>query len=306
VKRALIHRVAAALSVAMLCTTGALALLLLEAGVPRIAQAQEHEEGGGCGGGGGCAGGHEGGAGGMGGQGGHGQGAGAEHAMHGTRPGHSGHAAGTHGAGSEGGHASSAHGAEDRRFGGGSGTGTLDAVPEGPGQPGGTGAQALRYWGGWSIPLDEGASVVFAESTPAGAGGGGSPQALSLSGPDRCDDLGAKVSAAKRIAGRNLQRINEVHALVVKPGVAPETVAPFLLANFQEELEKGDRDLQLAGVYLGTAAGRPVTPALVQRAGALLCVGVDARAAQAIAAAAEEQRLGKSPVRIGATAQAQP
>lgn len=277
----------------------ALALVALLASAPQFGHAQ-HEDGG-HESGGHESGGHEGGSGGkgpkyMGGE---------EHLMHGTRPGHSGHAAGAHGAGSESDRASSAHGAEDRRFGGGSGTATLDAVPEGPGRYGGTGSPGLRYWGGWSIPVGDDPLVVLVESTPAGAGGG-SAQALSLSGADRCDDIGAKAGAAKRIAGRNLQRINSVHAMVVKEGVAPETVAPFLLANFQEELEKGDPDLQLAGVYLGTVAVQPVTPELVQKAGAALCVDVDAREAAAIAAVAEEQRVGKSLVRVGATARAKP
>lgn len=280
----------------------ALALAALLAAGAQLAHAQ-HDDGG-HDSGGHESGGHEGGSGGK------GKGpqymGGEEHPMHGTRPGHSGHAAGTHGAGSESDRASSAHGAEDRRFGGGSGTATLDAVPEGPGRYGGAGSPGLRYWGGWSIPVGDDPTVVLVESTPAGAGGGGSAQALSLSGADRCDDVGGKVSPAKRIAGRNLQRINEVHAMVVKPGVRPETVAPFLLANFQEELEKSDRDVQLAGVYLGTVAVQPVTPELVQKAGAMLCVDVDAREAAAIAAVAEDQRVGKSMVRVGASARAKP
>lgn len=296
------NAIAAMLGALVLGTASAVALFALEAGMPSLAQAQDshdsHDEGGCSGGSGGCGGGDD--------HGGSGGSKGGEHGMHGTRPGHSGHASGVHGAGSESDRASSAHGAEDRRFGGGSGTATLGAVPEGPGRYGGTGAQGLRYWGGWNIPLGEDPTVVVLEQAPVGAGGGGAAQALSLSGPDRCDDVGGNLSAAKRIAGRNLERINGVHAMVVRPGVQPDTVAPFLLANFQEELEKGEPDLQLAGVYFGTAAAQPVTPELVQKAGAMLCVEVDAGEAEAIAAVAEDQRQGKTTVRVGATAKAKP
>jgi hypothetical protein len=286
------NAIAATLGALALGTATAFALFALEAGMPGLAQAQDSHDGhdeGGCSGGGGCGG-----------------GSGGSGGKHGTRPGHTGHTSGVHGAGSEGDRASSPHGADSRRFGGGSGTASLDAVPEGPGRYGGTGAQGLRYWGGWNIPLGEDPTVVVLEQAPLGAGGGGAAMALSLSGPDRCDDVGGSLSAAKRIAGRNLERINGVHAMVVQPGVQADTVAPFLLANFQEELEKGDPDLRLAGVYLGTAASQPVTPELVQKAGAMLCVEIDAGEAAAIAAVAEDQRLGKTTVRVSATSKARP
>lgn len=301
------NHIASAVAAALLGVALGAGLFALESAMPRLALAQDHAEGGHDSGssGGHDSGGHEGGKGGSGGheEGGSG-GKGGEHGMHGTRPGHKGHVSGVHGAGGE---SASPHGATDRRFGGGSGIATLDAVPEGPGYNYGPGPQfQLRYWGGWNIPADLVSPVQVVEAAPLGTGGGGGGPALSLAGADRCEGVGGQTSAAKRIDGRNLSRINGVHALVVGNAVQPEKVAPFLIANFQEEMEKAKPDVRLAGVYLGTVASQPVTPDTVLRAGAALCVSVDAKQAEAIAAAAEEQRVGKVTVRVSATAGAKP
>jgi hypothetical protein len=255
-----------------------------------------HESGGGCGGGGGSCG-----------------GGGHEEPLHGTRGGHEGHASGTHGSGSEGGRGSS----QGRRFGGGSGIGTLEAVPEGPGQHGhsyGAGPQnRFRYWGGWSVPVDGTDGTVTAgdsttvyssgttilEGTPLSSGGGaGTRFGAELSGADRCEGVGGQMSAAARISGRNLSRINAAHEQLVEPGVKPDKVAPFLLANFQEEMEKPKPDLQLAGIYLGTIAGRPVTAGAVNTIGRALCLSVGAGQAEPVAVAAEDQRKNKSTLRV--------
>ena len=259
-----------------------------------------HDEGGGCGGGGCGGGGHEGGG---------EAGKGGEHAMHGTKAGHVGHAAGVHNSANESGVPHGSHNRvmpSDRRFGAGTGLATLDAVPEGPArsQPGNlstSGARhPLRYWGGWTVPAaDVPAVPATAETVPLGSGGGGGAGlGLSLMTQGRCEGIGSNTSAPERIAGRNLARINGAQALIAPRGVRPETVAPYLLANLQEELEKPRPDLQLAAVYLGTAAAQPVTPQVVKQVGSALCVAIGDASAASIAAAAEEQRLGKSTLSV--------
>jgi hypothetical protein len=61
--------------------------------------------------------------------------------------------------------------------------------------------------------------------------------------------------------------------------------------KFQEELQKPSPNPTLAGAYLGIVAKQPVTPEMVQKVGATLCVSVSTPQADAIAAAAEDQRL---------------
>ena len=305
---------AAALGVATLGVVAGALFVAVDANLPRSAFAQEHSggkggghEGGGHEGGGHEGGGDEGGKGGKGGMGGGGEG--GEHGMHGTRAGHVGHAAGVHNSANESGVPHGSHNrvmpAAERRFGGGSGLATLDAVPEGPGRSGysyGPGPQhQLRYWGGWTVPEGTVNPTLLTtdEVVPLGSGGGGGTGlGLSLVTQGRCEGVGAKMSASDRIAGRNLARISSAQSAIVPAGVKPETVAPFLLANLQEELEKPKPDLQLAGVYLGTAAAQPVTPQVVKQVGSALCVAIGDAPASTIAAAAEEQRIGKSTRRV--------
>ena len=181
-------------------------------------------------------------------------------------------------------------------------------MPEGPGQGGygaGGGPQAqLRYWGGWSVPEEPSEPpVTLVETVPlSSGGGGGGGLGLSLSTQPRCEGIGDRMTAADRIGGRNLARINDAQAFIARPGVDVQTVAPYLLANLQEELQKPRPDLRLAGVYLGTTAARPVSPQVVKQVGDALCVVIGDAPAAAIAAAAEEQRIGKSTQAVGRTA----
>jgi hypothetical protein len=85
---------------------------------------------------------------------------------------------------------------------------------------------------------------------------------------------------------------------LVAPGVQPGRVAPFLIANFQEEMDKPKPDLQLAGIYLGTVAGKPVTVDTVTTIGRALCVNVGGGQAEPVAVAAETQRKEKSTQRV--------
>lgn len=284
-------------------------LVAVQSALPRFALAQDHGSGGGHEGGKGGKGGHDSGGHDSGGHesGGHESGGkgGAEKGRHGTRGSHQGHASGQHdagGHGGEGGRASNPHGGPGR-FGGGSGLATLDAVPEGPGQHGasyGPGPRnQFRYWGGWSIPGEEPTAVVTIETVPlSSGGGGGSGLGLNLSAAERCEGIGGKITPAERIAGRNLARINAVHGLVLGEGAQPEKVAPFLLANLQEELEKATPDFQLAGVYLGTLAEKPVTPQMVAQVAQALCVVLPSGEAELVAQVAEEQRTGRSERRV--------
>ncbi|HVC11418.1 MAG TPA: hypothetical protein VNE59_07265 [Burkholderiales bacterium] len=279
------------------------------------AQESGHGSGGegGSGGGGESGGGHGGGESGGESGGGHGggeKGDGKGPRYHGARAGHVGHEAGVHGGQGRGGRGAEqeaideASGSTSHHFGGGSELGGLEQVPEGPGQNGysyGAGPQyQLRYWGGWSIPDGGGTTpgeetttvvTTTSEAPTSTGGGGGSGMGLSLSGPMRCEGVSGSMSTAQRISGRNLERINGVQAMIGDPRMKPDTVAPFLVANFQEELQKPSPNPTLAGAYLGIVAKQPVTPEMVQKVGATLCVSVSTPQADAIAAAAEDQRL---------------
>lgn len=94
-----------------------------------------------------------------------------------------------------------------------------------------------------------------------------------------------------RSSGANMDRIETVAQYLSHPAQARGgATARYLLADLQEELEKPDPDLTLAGTYLGIASAMPVTPALVADIGNSLCAPVSEHAAQTIARVAEEQR----------------
>jgi hypothetical protein len=228
---------------------------------------------------------------------------------HGMRQGHEGHASGQHAGRGESGGAS--HGSRpighvtDRRFGGGNGGHANDLVPEGPGQHGSMAqhgsvtATRFRYWGGWSVPDDDGvAPTTFAYTAPTevaplgSGGGGGAGTGTFMSVAGRCDDVGGKVSASARLSGRNLARIAEVQKLIAQPVLpAAKMAPPYLLANFQEELSKSQPDTLLAGTYLGMAARVSVTPELVTKVAFQLCVPCSDVVASKVAEAASVHRV---------------
>lgn len=221
---------------------------------------------------------------------------GAEEKGHGLKKKHEGHAAGMHG---EGG--STAHDMGARRFAGGAGVTSTNLVPEGLGRYG-EGAPSnqgrTRYWGGWSLPEDVDpttyTAVASSELVPAGGGGGSSVNVRgTLQSAARCDDVGGgTMTTSQRFSGQNLSRISAARALL-DPATASAPVGekPYLLASFQEELQKPTPDLALAGVYVGLIAKGQVTPAKVKSVGARLCVPVSNDQAEAIAQAAEQQRV---------------
>jgi hypothetical protein len=250
------------------------------------------------GGGGGGGGGHAGGGGGGGGEG------GAKWAWHGTRPGHEGHVGGTHGdVTGMGAHDSGS----DRRFGGGSGLAASSAVPEGVGRYGysyGEGPRAnsrFRYWGGWALPdiPDDSEPTEYAVDTTsyelATPGGGGPSAGPGLKSAGRCDDVGAGMTAQAQFSKANLSRMTAAYAVVApKQAAQGEMPSPYLLANFQAELQKARPDPLLAGTYLGLVAKEPVTPEAVKQASWRMCTLVSNAQAETIADVAENQRLAQS------------
>jgi hypothetical protein len=128
---------------------------------------------------------------------------------------------------------------------------------------------------------------------PAGAGGGSSVNVRgTLQSAARCDDVGGAMTTAQRFSGENLHRISAARALLdPAAGSAPVGEKPYLLASFQEELQKPSPDLTLAGVYVGLIAKGQVTPAKVKSVCARLCVPIGNDQAEAIARAAEQQRV---------------
>jgi len=246
--------------------------------------------------GGGSGGGHAGGEGGP-------QYRGGEHPAHGTRAEHEGHASGVHGQS----HGGTAHGTgADRRFGGGSGLAGLEQVPEGPARMRytyeygnqyslGTGpGDRFRYWGGWVIPGDEdtGDEPTSVAETPLSTGGGGPSAAAGLQALARCDDVSGTMSSAASFSGRNVQRATAARAILAPATVSDDAVpSPYLLVSFQEEVQKPNPDLLVAGTYLGLEAKVPVTEEIVKQVAWRMCVTLDDASAGSIAAAAEVQRL---------------
>ena len=242
-----------------------------------------HESGGCSGGSGGCA--DEGGAGSSG----HDSSKGGEHALQGTKRGHSGHAGGVHEPGGKSGPASTAKGGADRRFGAGSGVSSLDAVPEGPS----SGRQGLRYWGGYAVPSvgETGETLEAGPLSSGGGGGSGSALGINLATEVGCEGVSAKTPQSDRVSGRNLLRINRAESFLVAPGTKPETVPPFSLASLQAELQKPKPELAVVGAYLGTGAARPVTTQVVQSVTSALCVPLPVDQADEVARLAEEVRM---------------
>ena len=251
---------------------------------------------GGHSGGGGSGSGHAGGAGGP-------QYKGGENPQHGTRAEHEGHASGVHGqARGQSAHSSGA----DRHFSGGSGLAGLEQVPEGPARMrytyeygnqysfgAGPGAN-FRYWGGWTIPGDDGTSdepTTVAE-TPLSTGGGGPSATTSLQALARCDDVSGAMPSMQSLSGRNVQRATVARGVLAPADVAEGTVPPpYLLISFQEELQKARPDTLVAGTYLGLVAKVPVTEEIVKQIAWRMCVPLDDAHAKAIADAAEIQRM---------------
>ena len=96
------------------------------------------------------------------------------------------------------------------------------------------------------------------------------------------------MSPSARLSEPNVERIDQ--AADAAGAMAGARSNRYLMANLQEELAKPAPDLELAGAYLGIAAGAPVTPEVVQRVTGLLCVPLGGEHARSVSAAAESQR----------------
>lgn len=112
-----------------------------------------------------------------------------------------------------------------------------------------------------------------------------------------CDGIEREqLGLANRLTGANRERL-AVAQLMLAPGLGSTRAISglSLLGGYQEEMEKRRPDVTSAAMYLATASGVPVTPELVGRTNALLCVTTTATRVRAIAAAAEEARLALAP-----------
>jgi len=109
---------------------------------------------------------------------------------------------------------------------------------------------------------------------------------------DRCSGHAQRVLKAKeRVASQNLQLLNTATDYLASTFDRKwQKTAVYLLANYQEELEKRRPDATLAGSYLALVSAGPITEDTVARANAILCVTTSAKTARAIAMNAESQR----------------
>lgn len=122
----------------------------------------------------------------------------------------------------------------------------------------------------------------------AGLAGCVSPPRATLTPGTWCDGFVAgRMSESARLSGANRERLAAAQRLVA-PGLGDTRAVSglSLLGGYQEELEKPRTDVTMAALYLATASGVPVTPALVGQVNGLLCVSTTARRAEEIAAAA--------------------
>lgn len=99
------------------------------------------------------------------------------------------------------------------------------------------------------------------------------------------------MTQAQRLSGKNLERLRVAQAELA-PGFAPETVKTglYLLADYQEELEKRQPDITLAASYLALASTVPVTAARYRDVNALLCISATKVTATSIQKLAESLR----------------
>lgn len=95
----------------------------------------------------------------------------------------------------------------------------------------------------------------------------------------------------QRLSGKNLERLRAAQSELA-PGFAPESVKTglYLLADYQEELEKRRPDVTLAASYLALASTVPVTAARFRDVNALLCVSTAKVTAESIQKLAESLR----------------
>ncbi|OYV26095.1 MAG: hypothetical protein B7X08_03200 [Acidocella sp. 20-63-7] len=104
--------------------------------------------------------------------------------------------------------------------------------------------------------------------------------------------------------GSNLLRLRAAHAELA-PGFLAKTreTGLYLLADYQEQLEQPQPDIELAASYLALVSTVPLNAARYRKINALLCVSatkVTAEAIQEMAERLRRQDYASLPVRKGA------
>ena len=131
-----------------------------------------------------------------------------------------------------------------------------------------------------------------AEGAAVHHGPPGGDQARLVSPVSWCGDykLG-QMNEAERLTGQNLARLRAAEAELA-PGFEAQTVQTglYLLADYQQELEKRHPDGALAASYLAMASAVPITQARYRQVNALLCVSAAPVLARTIRAQAETWR----------------
>lgn len=101
----------------------------------------------------------------------------------------------------------------------------------------------------------------------------------------------AHMSQQQRLSGHNLNRLRAAQSTLA-PSFEPETVKTglYLLADYQELLEKRRPDVVLAASYLALASTVPITAVRYREVNALLCVSTTKSVATSIQKTAESLR----------------
>lgn len=163
----------------------------------------------------------------------------------------------------------------------GQGSTTQSGTGTGPG-----GANQERFGGGATdVPTPPPPTEDAIRDAIIGSGKGGENAEFAA---DRCTDfLRGRMTAEERFEGNNLRRLNAAENFLA-PGFDPGQARTglYLLADYQEELEKQNPDTNVAGIYLALLTTRPVTEQLVTRLNSLLCVSASAAQTGQVAEAA--------------------
>jgi|LauGreDrversion4_2_1035121.scaffolds.fasta_scaffold106049_2 hypothetical protein len=223
--------------------------------------------------------------------------------------GHSGGKSSGHGSGKgprHKGHSSGAHVKGDapnttsEQFGGGHGLSGHHSVPEGIGRYGSDRSTSddfgrVRFWGGWSNPLDDGpppGDLVDAEPIVPGAGGGESISArVALDAAQRCDDVISGVALRNQYVQPNITRLYGAYQFIDPK--APRILRireSLLMGNVQLELSRPIENPELLGIYFALVSPSELSADTVQAIGDELCTPLTIKYANEIVRIANEQR----------------
>lgn len=149
----------------------------------------------------------------------------------------------------------------------GQGSTTQSGTGTGPG-----GANQQRFGGGTGtdVPTSPPSEEAIRDAIIGNPRGGENAEFAA----DRCADFArGRMTAEERFEGNNLKRLNAAENFLA-PGFDPGQARTglYLMADYQEELEKRSPDTNVAGIYLALLSTRPVSEQLVVRLNSLLCV----------------------------------